>query len=242
MSTNRPYTLSIAGLDPSAGAGLLSDIKTMEQCHVYGLGVSTGITFQNESQFNGVNWIDYEEIENQLNPLFNKYTIDVVKIGLVQNLITLNYICSYLISRNKNIKIIWDPILSASAGFSFHSNLTENHLLSIAKKCFLITPNLPEYTQLLKFCPSLSAITTILLKGGHANIHHHDKLLLRDEEFIIEGSNKKLNPKHGSGCILSSAIASQLALGANLKEACTQGKRYIEKILNSNNGLLGYHS
>lgn len=236
MSTNKPFVLSIAGFDPSAGAGVLADIKTMEQCGVYGLGVNSANTFQNEKEFNGVEWISFESMQKQLVPLFRKYTIEVAKIGLIENLEVLRKVCLFLKAQQPAIKIIWDPILSASAGFSFHSNISQQQLTEVLKLVYLITPNQPEYTAL----GSLKGVN-VLLKGGHAEKKNDVLILQSGEEKIIQGSDALLQPKHGSGCVLSSAIASYLALDKSLLEACILAKEYVERLLESNEGLLGYH-
>jgi hydroxymethylpyrimidine/phosphomethylpyrimidine kinase len=86
MSSGRPYVLSIAGFDPSGGAGLLADIKTFELHRVQGMGVCTSLTFQNENEFEGLVWIEMPEIKKQLDILFKKYFFDYVKIGLIKSL------------------------------------------------------------------------------------------------------------------------------------------------------------
>lgn len=236
MSTNKPFVLSIAGFDPSAGAGVLADIKTMEQCGVYGFGVNSANTFQNENEFDGVEWVSFESIQKQLVPLFRKYNIQVVKIGLIENLEILLKVCAFLKAQNATIKIIWDPILSASAGFSFHSNIQQRQLDEVLQLVYLITPNQPEYAQL----GSLKGVN-VLLKGGHAEKKDDVLVVQSGEEKIIKGSETVLKPKHGSGCVLSSAIASYLAFGFSLEDACKQAKRYVETLLASNEGLLGFH-
>ena len=239
MITNRPYVLSIAGFDPSAGAGVLADVKTMEQCGVYGFAVNTATTFQNEDQFDGVSWLSFEEIKKQLDPLFRKYKIEVVKIGLIESLEVLEKVLAYLLEYNSTIKIIWDPILSASAGFDFHSTINKELLEKVLRSIFLITPNMPEYNLLNQV-----KVSPVLLKGGHSEVKN-DVLILQNkkeqERIVIEGKTSKMDPKHGSGCVLSSAIASYIASGDELPLACIKGKQYVEKILESNEGLLAYH-
>lgn len=239
MITKRPYVLSIAGFDPSAGAGVLADVKTMEQCGVYGFAVNTASTFQNEDQFDGVSWVSFEDIKKQLDPLFRKYEIGVVKIGLIESLEVLEKVIAYLLAYNSTVKIIWDPILSASAGFDFHSVIDQEVLSKVLKNIYLITPNKPEYDLLNQVKES-----RVLLKGGHSEVKD-DVLILQkktgEERIVIEGSTNKMSPKHGSGCVLSSAITSYIALGDELPLACIKGKQYVEKILESNEGLLAYH-
>ena len=180
MTTNKPYVLSIAGLDPSAGAGVLADIKTMEQCGVYGLGVATAITYQNEDEFDGLKWLSFEEIEKQLTPLLRKYTIKIVKIGLIENLDVLEKTISLLTTHYSLLNVVWDPILSASAGFTFHDGLNKESLKKVLDLVYLITPNQPEYDKLQLATLNLEN-TNILLKGGHRK--RHDDVLGKSQEL-----------------------------------------------------------
>src|SRR5688572_10503851 len=115
MSKERPCVLSIAGLDPSAGARLLADIKTFEQCKVLGMGVVTGLTFQNDSEFDDVRWIETAEIIKQFEVLLRRFKLGFVKIGMIKDLETLSLLISQLHTPHSQPKIIWDPILKASA-------------------------------------------------------------------------------------------------------------------------------
>src|SRR5690606_29234163 len=113
----RPYILSVAGFDPSGGAGILADIKTFEAYKTIGLGVSTALTYQTEDSFLGLDWQSEKQIDMQLEPLLKRYPIKFAKIGLVESLKSLSQIIEVLKHYNPGMKIIWDPILKASAGF-----------------------------------------------------------------------------------------------------------------------------
>src|SRR5258706_15915901 len=119
MQASRKYVISIAGFDPSAGAGILADVKTLEAMKVYALGVCSGITFQTEDEFVGVSWIPLHQIELQLELLLKKYSVEFVKIGLIQSLEMLDELVQFVRTKFPGVKIIWDPILKASAGFQF---------------------------------------------------------------------------------------------------------------------------
>ena len=123
---NRPYVLSIAGFDPSGGAGILADIKTMEALQVQGFGVATSLTYQNENAFLGLHWISLERIIAQLKPLISIYPISVVKIGLIESPTVLQGLLNYLKENLPSVRIVWDPILRASAGFDFHKGGIES--------------------------------------------------------------------------------------------------------------------
>ena len=140
----RHFALTIAGFDPSGGAGLLADIKTFEANQVYGLGVCTALTVQHENRFDSVQWVESELIIKQAKILFEKYSIQYVKIGLVKSLDDLSKIITALLTWNPDITIIWDPILKASAGFNFHDEISTITLKTILKHIYVLTPNLPE--------------------------------------------------------------------------------------------------
>lgn len=249
MSRERKYVLSIAGFDPSGGAGVLADIKTFEAHKIIGMGVISANTFQNDTEFSRVDWIPVEKIIEQAGILIKKFTFEYVKIGLVESFEVLNKIIRYLKSAILNVKIIWDPILKASAGFTFHAALNATVLNEILSQIYLITPNVPEVNALsgLKSTEEnaieLSKGCHVFLKGGHLmEKKGYDRLYLTEgKQFSFRPKAQDVYSKHGSGCVLSSAIAANLAKGENLQRACLMAKDYAEKFLVSNKTLIGYH-
>src|ERR1043165_1920557 len=149
MRTEQKQVISIAGFDPTGGAGILADIKTFEQLGVYGFGVCSAITLQTEDEFNGVAWIPLHQIELQLDTLLKKYEVEFLKIGLIQSLQVLDGLIKTIRRKYPRIKIIWDPILQASAGFQFHVDAEEELLNKILSEIFLITPNSDEAMKLM---------------------------------------------------------------------------------------------
>ncbi len=244
------YPLSIAGFDPCGGAGVLADCKVFEAHEQIGFAVNTAITFQNENEFDGIDWLSTDQIINQLKPLFRKYTIEFVKIGLIQDIEILSEIIQYLKKQKPSIYIIWDPIIKASAGFEFHSLIEHKELERVCHDLYLITPNWKEmeilYPKLnpYKAAQHLSTYCPVLLKGGH-NPNENSKgtdYLYRYSQVTEFSSDKEVLPaKHGSGCVLSSAILSQLCLGHNLEESIKKAKTYITEYLDSSENLLGLH-
>lgn len=249
MSYIRPIVLSIAGFDPCGGAGVLADVKTFEQHKCLGMAINTSITDQVEDKFLAVKWFSANEIIDHIKTLTSKYKIDFVKIGIIENLNTLKTIVTFLKQQNKTICIVWDTVLSASSGFQLIDSIDENKLSDVLKNIFLITPNTNEAKTLsgldneLEAANYLSHYCNVLLKGGHsASEKGVDHLYYNNKQIKIQTENtKELSPKHGSGCILSSSIVSNLALGNDLETACVRSKKYIENILNSNSNLLAYH-
>jgi len=148
MTGTRPIALSIAGFDPSGGAGLLADSKTFEANAVYGLGVVSALTWQNDIAFEKVEWIPPEKIGQQLRVLQARFSLRYVKIGLVENAGVLLQLTRWIREHAPGAVIVWDPVLKASAGFSFHDRIAPALLEEILQQVDCITPNLPEAQQL----------------------------------------------------------------------------------------------
>ena len=237
MPKIRPYCLTIAGFDPSGGAGVLADCKTFEQNKTQGLAVMTANTFQTEDSFQRVDWIADEIILEQLHLLLDRYKIRFIKIGLISSGELLEKIVHALNQKCVNPTIVWDPILSATAGGEFNAKRFNEFLKSEACKNLIITPNLPEYESLeLK-----NSSNTIYLKGGHAEIIGKDFLHFEGKVFPLSPQVKTDFSKHGTGCIFSSALLANLALEYPMLKACMRAKRYVEKRITSNPSLLAYH-
>lgn len=247
MQSQRPFVMSIAGCDPSGGAGLLSDIKTMEQLKVMGLGVCTAITVQTAAQCLNIEWRSLDEILSSINILMESYPVKVVKIGVIKDAITFSKIVETIQSNNNKTKIVWDPVLKSTSEFTFFDLSTLPLLKNVLKHIDLITPNYIEY-KILKENKVLSESEgpcSILIKGGHRQDKlGTDTLIEKENEILLNPNHEGSDyfPKHGSGCVLSSAIASWLARGENIETACRKGKLYIEQFLKSSPSLLGFHS
>lgn len=244
------YIASIAGFDPSSGAGITSDIKTFEAHGLYGVAVCTAITVQNDIDFKECIWTNKNVILSQIETLFERFEIPVVKIGIVESWATLLLIINKLQALNSDIKIILDPIIKATAGFDFHTKEGQELLDQIWEKCFIITPN---YDEIQLLYPNLdiedtiahiSSKTNIYLKGGHRTdkkgwdeLYHSGIVMVN-----IPPVNNKTFDKHGSGCVLSSSLACHILNEMELEDAARETKYYTEEFLNSNDSLLGVHT
>lgn len=251
MPTKRPFVLTIAGFDPTGGAGVLADVKTFEQHQVYGFAINTGNTIQTENSFVAMQWTDLDFVLKSIETLFANYSIEVVKIGIVPSLDYLKAIVSAIKKLSTTSKIVWDTVLKSTTEFDFLNIDNQTILIEILKEIDLITPNYNEILQLIpkginaettaiqlsKYCP-------VLLKGGHnPNEIGFDFLYTKNEFHRLSPKTNPLqiSEKHGSGCVLSSAITSNLALKQNLKTACEKAKAYTENFLSSNTTKLGNH-
>ncbi|SED56254.1 hydroxymethylpyrimidine/phosphomethylpyrimidine kinase [Tenacibaculum sp. MAR_2010_89] len=245
----KTYILTIAGIDPSSGAGITSDIKTFEAHGLYGLSVCTAVTVQNDIAFKDCIWIEKETIVNQITTLFERFSISVVKIGIIQSWKILLEVLQVLKKINPSIKVVLDPILKASAGFDFHSKQDLKVFEKVLNHCDFLTPNYNEIKELFpdktveETIEFISERTNIYLKGGH----REDKKGW-DEVYYSKIVKMNIPPiantvyqKHGSGCVLSSALASNLMKEIPLEDVCKNVKRYTEEFLNSNESLLGKH-
>jgi hydroxymethylpyrimidine/phosphomethylpyrimidine kinase len=249
MPTIRPYALTIAGFDPSAGAGVLADIKTLEASGVYGLAACTALTVQNDVRFERVSWVPLPDIQEQVRLLLVRFPVDVVKIGLIENLPALLELIRWLKAYKSTLQIVWDPVLRATAGYEFHARPAPDLLQAICHELALLTPNRLEALALLpaataeEAAATLAAWCPVLLKGGHAqSAHATDVLLAGSGRHEFSAPRLRHGAKHGSGCVLSAAVLARLALGDDLPTACQAGKAYTAAFLGSNDSLLGYHS
>jgi hydroxymethylpyrimidine/phosphomethylpyrimidine kinase len=249
MSENRPFALTIAGFDPSGGAGVLADAKTFEQHRVHGFAINTGNTIQTENEFFEMQWTDLDFVLRSIQILFKSYNINVVKIGITPSLDYLKEIIVTIKEISPKTKIVWDTVLKSTTEFDFMSIENQSALIEILKKIDLITPN---YNEILQFssieknpvliAQGLSKYCSILLKGGHNPEEIGvDYLYIGKEIFRLTPNNTLVFEKHGSGCILSTAITANIALEQDLKTACINAKRYTENYLLTNQTKLGYH-
>ncbi|SDZ86929.1 hydroxymethylpyrimidine/phosphomethylpyrimidine kinase [Flavobacterium gillisiae] len=249
MSKNRPFVLSIAGFDPSGGAGVLADCKTFEQHQVYGFAIITANTIQTENEFAKIEWTDLNFVLESVEKLFANYTIKAVKIGIVPSLHYLNELVSIIKSLSPETTIIWDTILKSSTGFDFLATENQVLLTEILQQVDLITPNYNEIVKLAtssatadKIAENLSQYCSVLLKGGHNPVAIGiDYLHIEDRFFRLKPTNVLAFEKHGSGCVLSASIVANIALDQNILTACKNAKIYIENYLLSNHTKLGYH-
>ncbi len=247
MQAERPFVMTIAGFDPSGGAGILADCKTFEQLKVQGLAVCTAVTIQTGTQCLGLEWQPLEQLTEAIQVLLKTYPVKAVKIGVVKDAEFLNEIIRTVKLHAPEAKIVWDPVLKSTSEFTFFDLNTVSQLKNILNQMDLITPNYNEYRILQNnnLFSQLGSSYAVLIKGGHRkDFLGTDTLKEEDREIAIYPNETTLTyyPKHGSGCVLSSAIAAHLAKGEDREAACRKGKEYIEKFLTGTCGLLGFHS
>ncbi len=238
--------LTIAGSDSSGGAGIQADLKTMLANGVYGMSAITALTAQNTMGVTAISEVTPDFLGQQIDAVFTDIFPDAVKTGMVANAQLIEIIAERLtFYKAKNIVV--DPVMIATSGARL---ISENAIETLKEKLLpiatIITPNIPEAEVL-----SGMKITTkydmenaaeiiyktygcaVLLKGGHS-ISDADDLLYENEETTWFESVRIDNPNtHGTGCTLSSAIASNLAMGHELKTAVKLAKKYISGALSA---------
>ena len=252
--SERPNILIVAGFDQSAGAGVLADVKTCEAHGVYAYAVCTALTFQNEKVINKIQWISLEDIFLQIDLCFESARFEWVKIGVTRSVDMTRSIIGCLRQHNKDIKIVLDPVIQASSGRRFwegeRTDEENTDLESVASQVWLITPNWDEIGWLypgedpMISSERLSAYCNIYLKGGHNPENPgRDYLFSGGKRMVLEPvcDPGSIYPKHGSGCVLSSSLAANLAMGYELPVAAKRSKRYIEQFLSGNKTLSGWH-
>ncbi|MBN4070964.1 hydroxymethylpyrimidine/phosphomethylpyrimidine kinase [Crocinitomix catalasitica] len=243
----RPEILTIAGFDPSGGAGILADIKTFERHRCLGFAVQTANTIQTEDSFEETNWIASETIVKQLLELLKKQQFKWVKIGLIESLSLLKELTSHL-KKAGDIRIVWDPVLRTSTGFDFKHDL--RILKEILKDVYLITPNKAEARNLIMtdelWAESADLEFAAKKMSEKCRIYMtsegDDALFENGEMRNYRSKSGTFWEKHGSGCVLSSALTANLAHGYPLHKSILRSKRYVERYLSSSQSLLGYHA
>ncbi|WP_026834486.1 bifunctional hydroxymethylpyrimidine kinase/phosphomethylpyrimidine kinase [Eubacterium xylanophilum] len=241
--------LTIAGSDSSGGAGIQADIKTMIANGVYAMSAVTALTAQNTTGVTSILNATDDFLADELDCIFTDIFPDAVKIGMVSEASLIRVIADKL--RKYGAKnVVVDPVMVATSGSSLINNeavrVLSDELFPLAT---VITPNIPEAEALsgmsIKSKADLTKATeqiqqkyscSVLCKGGHSLSEDacDDLLLTKDGEVHWFSGEKINNPNtHGTGCTLSSAIASNLAKGYDLSEAIERAKTYISKAISS---------
>lgn len=236
----KPVAMSIAGLDPSGGAGLIADIKTFLANGVYGMGAVTCVTAQNTVKVSSVNPVQPSVLEDEILTAASDIKPDALKIGMIGNADLIKTVRSCL--SEISVPVVLDPVMISSSGTPLLEKDAVSELEKLISEVNLLTPNFPE-AKFLSDSDSddpaeLARIigekygTSVLVKGGH--------LSSPDDFLYHNGSIKKYpglhieNPNtHGTGCTLSSAIAANLAKGYDLPDSVRLAKEYVTTIISA---------
>lgn len=245
--------LTIAGSDSCGGAGIQADLKTFSANCVYGMSVITAVTAQNTQGVFAVQDIDENIIKAQIDAIFSDIAVDAVKIGMVSKISTIEAISEKL-QQYKPVNVVLDPVMISKSGYSLLKPEAKKALINkLIPLADIITPNVPEAEEILKevnsevtdiktlqdmekACTEIYKLgcKSVLLKGGHMEGEAIDVLYDGKEIYHFHCERIQTKNTHGTGCTLSSAITSNLALGFSMNEAVKNAKNYITTaIINS---------
>lgn len=244
ISLKMKTALTIAGSDCSGGAGIQADLKTMTMNGVYGMSAITALTAQNTTGVKSIQEATPEFLKDQLEAVFEDIFPDAVKIGMVSSSELIHVIADQL-RAYKAHNIVVDPVMVATAGSALiQTDAVQTMAKELLPLADLVTPNIPEAEVLSGMTiGSKEDMQTaakrmgdrygcaVLLKGGHSINDANDLLYTQGELHWFEGKRIDNPNTHGTGCTLSSAIASNLAKGFSLAESVQRAKEYISGAL-----------
>ena len=244
-----PKILTIAGSDPSGGAGIQADLKTFSALGAYGMSAITALTAQNTQGVSGVYEIPSAFAAAQIRAVFEDIDVSAVKIGMLGGVESVEAIAG-LLQEFAPKHIVLDPVMVAGSGDSLISGETmealKAHLIPLAS---VLPPNLPEAVALLarscvgdmeEMAQELLCLgpRAVLLKGGHlGGKTSPDILAYEDKTMVLNEKRIQTNNTHGTGCTLSSALAVYLAKGLDLPGAAQAAKDYLTGALSQADDL-----
>lgn len=239
--------LTIAGSDSGGGAGIQADLKTFSAIGCYGMSVITALTAQNTRGVSGIHAVPPAFAVQQIEAVFSDMGADAVKIGMLYSAELIAAVSEALKKHNAR-NIVLDPVMVAQSGDKLLQDdaieAIKIHLMPLAD---VVTPNIPEASvlcgrQLKKWGDIESAAEalaqhgsrSILIKGGHGNENKSTDLLFlsRENRFVrLTADRIETNNNHGTGCTLSSAIASYMARGNHIEAAVQKAKKFMNQAI-----------
>jgi hydroxymethylpyrimidine/phosphomethylpyrimidine kinase len=239
-----PVALTIAGSDPSGGAGIQADLKTFHQFGVYGEAVITLLTVQNTRGVMRVEVMDSSLVLEQIEAVISDIPPAAAKTGALGSVEVVSAVAEW--AALKTVPLVVDPVMISKHGAPLISPAAQDvlkHLL--IPHALLVTPNLPEAEALTgqkdpkKAAETLLALgcSAVLIKGGHAVGEPADLFSDQDGPLILTGRRIQTGHTHGTGCTLSAAITALLASGMTLREAVRHAKAFIQVAIETAPGL-----
>ncbi len=250
----RPRVLSIAGTDPTGGAGAQADLKSIMAAGGYGMSVITALVAQNTQGVREIHTPPLDFLRAQLDSVFDDVTVDAVKIGMLGDAETIQTVRDYL--QNHQITTVLDPVAVASSGDRLLTTDAEDALRDFAAASSVVTPNLPELALLTKTELATSeqqavdiatkwaqeTDTTVIVKLGHLAGPEAGNIAVSPAGETHKVSSPRVETKntHGTGCSLSSALATRLGAGDSLEDALDWSTKWLnEAIANADRLLVG---
>lgn len=239
--------MSIAGVDPSGGAGIFADIKTFQALGVYGTGIVTALTAQNPQKMYSLKAIETSYVEEQIDAILDTYNVEYIKTGMLYSTDIIKSVSKKI--REYNLKAVVDPVMVATSGGELAKNdLSQNLLKYLLPKAILTTPNVSEAEKLTnikitneeeakKACEKLGKTCNNIITGGHLN--GINTIIIDGSTSIFKQKLLKTDNLHGSGCNFSAAIVSYLSQKNDLKTSILKASDYTyESIKNGKYGTL----
>ncbi len=251
--------LTVAGVDPSGGAGVLADVRVFSSFGVFPTAVISSVTFQNTKGVFGAVHQDADSVRRQLEAVFDDLRVSAVKTGMLPTDGVIRATADVFRDRKADV-IIVDPVVRSTSGFDL---IDDAALRSLVRELFpqslLVTPNVPEAERIsgrsissekdvaaaAKAILDLGA-TNVLIKGGHAididarDARARDRLFMSNGEMMVfESELRKTTSTHGTGCVLSAAITANCALGRSITESIKIAKEFVTEAIRTAPGLGG---
>jgi hydroxymethylpyrimidine kinase/phosphomethylpyrimidine kinase len=241
-----PVCLTIAGLDPSGGAGLIADIKTFTAFGCFAAAAVSSITFQNTTGVFGAEHESAQSVRRQVEPVIEDYEIAALKTGMLPTREVIEEVAR--LAGRMSARFVVDPVVRSTSGFDLIDDAALRSLIEVLFPLSdLITPNRPEAERIsgvaiesvedvhaaARVMRSMGA-ENVLIKGGHASDDTRkatDYLFLSDAVHIFESGYIDTTATHGTGCVLAAAIAANLGSGKDLLEAVGLAKRFVTEAI-----------
>lgn len=250
---NPPCVVSIAGTDPSGGAGIQADIKAISATGSYAASIVTALVAQNTTGVQSIHEIPPSFVTEQMNSVFSDLTVAAVKIGMLHDEAIIEAVASAL-DKLTIPHVVFDPVMVAKNGCALLKPHTIDYLKSrLLPLATLITPNIPEAEQLIGSSihstadMAAAAVSLskqfgidVLVKGGHQQGNQCSDVLCHHKTHALSWFHSpRINTKntHGTGCTLSAAIASFLAQDYPLNQAIAAAKNYLSKAIEAGSHL-----
>jgi hydroxymethylpyrimidine/phosphomethylpyrimidine kinase len=240
-ATSTPIAVTIAGSDPSGGAGIEADLKTFSALGVYGGAVVTAITAQNTKGVFGVHTVPADVIAAQIDAVFADLDVGAVKIGMLGSAAAIDAVGAAL-DRYRPRNVVLDPVMVASSGQRLLPAEATAQLAALIARVHVVTPNLPEAAALLGVPPARDedemraqarkllalGVGAVLIKGGHGSGPESVDLLVEPgAELRLAAARLPTRNTHGTGCTLAAAVAAGLAKRHPLARAAREAKAYV---------------
>lgn len=250
MSKKFPIALTVAGTDPTGGAGVLADIKTFQSRGVYGMSAITSLTAQNTLGVQDAYNIPVDFLQSQLTSIFDDEKPDAMKSGMIATPEMMKVIKHFV--EKYHVPYIIDPVMIATSGHNLISEQAIDYLRdSLLSVSLCITPNIFEAEKLtgvdieteedIRRTASIFindlGVQSVIIKGGHLKGDAVDYLFTKDTEKVIPNKRIDTHHTHGTGCTFSAVITAEIAKGKTLESAFITAKKYITNAIEHTPGI-----